>query len=219
MTNCAGRCWRSKFAHFACGFGLRACLLVWGAGRSVPLGFSFFVLSCGCSAAGFGASLGTGLYCWTGVVSLGFLPGPSPWVFLLRSLPRLLGCGFWRVFGDGPVLLDWGGRVVFWPDRRLWFFFFVLSRGSSAAGFGASLGTGLFFGTGVVALGFLPGPSPWVLLALPAVTLGFRPRGALPLCGAGWADEVAADSCRVPRRQAGGDRQVVVRVLASARTD
>ena len=171
MTNCAGRCWRSKFVFLSAAFGLA------GVARLED---------------------GLVLSDWGGLV--GFLPGPSPWGLLGCAAPcsfRFSGCGFWRVFGDGPVLSDWGGLV-----------------------------------------GFLPGPSPWGLLGCaapssfrfsgsrvlarlwdgPVFFCPDRPLGVC-LCGSVGADEVAADSCGVPGGEAGGDCQVVVRVLASVRAD
>ena len=170
MTNCAGRCWRSKFVFLSAAFGLAGV-----------------------------ARLGDGLVLsdWGGLV--GFLPGPSPWGLLGCAAPcsfRFSGCGFWRVFGDGPVL---SARTV-----PLW-----------VVGLCCSL---LFprFGLRVLAR-LWDGPvlSDWGGL------VGFSAR-TVPvvfLCGSVGADEVAADSGGVPGGQARGDGQVVVRVLASVRAD
>lgn len=72
----------------------------------------------------------------------------------------------------------------------------------------------------VVALRFVPRlrgaarlrwPGPWLRDA--------GADGAGSLGGAGWAQEVATDSGRVPGGEAGGDRQIVVRRLASVRAE
>ena len=98
---------------------------------------------------------------WGGLV--GFLPGPSPWGLLGCAAP----CSF-RFSGSRVLARLWDGPVFFCPDRPLGVCRVVLRLPLSAfraAGFCASLGTGLFCWTGVVSLGFLPGPSPWYFYA------------------------------------------------------
>ena len=181
------------------------------------------------------ARLGDGpvLLDWGG--RFGCLPGPSPWGLLGCGAPcsfRFSGCGFWRVLGDGPVLS--ARTVPLWVVGLCCSFLFSL--------FGlrvlARPGDGPVLSDWGGLVGFLPGPSPWGLLGCaapssfrfsgsrvlarlwdgPVFFCPDRPLGVC-LCGSVGADEVAADSCGVPGGEAGGDGQVVVRVLASVRAD
>ena len=135
-----------------------------------------------------------------GVVLLGFCPDRPLgvcWVVLLLALSAFRARGFWRVFGTG---LCFSARTVPLGFVGLCCaFLFPL--------FGLRVLARLWGRACFVGLGW----SRWVFCP-------DRPRGVC-LCGSVGADEVAADSGGVPGGEAGGDCQVVVRILASVRAD
>lgn len=115
--------------------------LVGFSARTVSLSFRFPLLS----AAGLARLWGQAcLLDWGGLV--GFSARTVPLVFAFRAL----GCGFWRVFGDGPVCWTGVSRRVFCPERPRGFSFSALW----AAGFGCR--------TGVARWVFCPDRPPWV---------------------------------------------------------